>query len=124
MSLTADNPDIQEFLAAWHETGRARFERDHSALIYDEYAPKRAIQRRRFIALNRVTGGRYLVERQTGVVYSIRAYGVANRPLGSLVALAAAYRRATASGIELAEPGYVGADHALRAAAMAEEGAR
>jgi len=115
--MTVESIEIQEFLRAWHENGRATFERDRSALIYDEYAIKRAKNRRRFIALDRDTSGMFLVERETGEVYSIQGYGVPNRKVGSLLGLTVAYQLATEAGRELPGPGYVREDSALRAAA-------
>lgn len=82
--LTADSPEIRDFLTAWHEAGRAEFERYHDRLVYDEYAPKVAKDRRKYLALNRGTGGVYLVDKATGAVYTIKAYGVPNRRIGTL----------------------------------------
>ncbi len=94
--LTADSKEVQEFLAAWHENGRARFEASYNNLVYDDYAPKTAINRRRFIALDEgkvCRSGRFLVERETGDVYSIKAYGVPNRKIGTIATLTAQYTK-------------------------------
>ena len=96
--LTASDPRITEFLKAWHESERAYFEHHSSALVYDRDSPKVARERRKYIALDSGTGGVYLVERATGDVYSIKAYGVPNRRLGSLADLTARYRDAQLAG--------------------------
>jgi len=96
--LTANDPSIVEFLAAWHESERGYFERSYSALVYDRDSPKVARERRKYVALDSGTGGVYLVDRATGDVYSIKAYGVPNRRLGSLADLTARYRDAQIAG--------------------------
>jgi hypothetical protein len=96
--LTANDPSITEFLAAWHESERTYFERHYSSLVYDRDSPKVARERRKYIALDSGTGGVYLVDRATGDVYSIKAYGVPNRRLGSLADLTARYRNAQPAG--------------------------
>jgi hypothetical protein len=111
--------DVTAFLTAWHENGRALFTQRYENLDYDTYATKSAHPRSRFIALdcggpsNR--SGAFLVEKATGVLYSIKGYGRPNRPLGDIRALTASYEAATAQGRELARPGYVGSDSMLRA---------
>jgi hypothetical protein len=92
--LTATDPSVTAFLNAWHESERAYFEQHYSALVYDRDAPKTAKERRKYIALDNGTSGVYLVDKATGDVYSIKAYGVPNRRLGSLADLTARYRDA------------------------------
>ena len=88
--MDATHPKIQAFLRAWHEDERARFDRNgYMNLVYDEYAPKSAHDRRKYIALDRAAGaagrsGVYLVDRATERVYTIKAYGVPNRFIGTL----------------------------------------
>lgn len=94
-TLSATDPRISEFLAAWHESGRTYFERHYSALVYDRDSPKVARERRKYIALDSGTGGVYLVDKVTGDVYSIKAYGVPNRRLGTLDDLTARFRGTT-----------------------------
>lgn len=91
--LTADDPRVVAFLKAWHESGRADFERWHTNLVYDDYAPKTAKERRKYLALDRGTSGMFLVDRTTLEVYSIKAYGVPNRRLGTLEELTDSYRK-------------------------------
>jgi len=96
--LTPDHPDVRRFLTAWHENGRAAFERDHPALVYDTDQPRAAKERRRFLALDVGTSGCFLVDRKTTTVYSIKGYGVPNRALGALADVTAAYEYATQEG--------------------------
>jgi hypothetical protein len=100
--LTATDPRITEFLRAWHESERADFERSYSKLVYDDYSAKTAKDRRRFIACDRGNAvnrsGVYLVDKATGEVYSIKAYGVPNRRLGTLEVLTARYTDTTPAG--------------------------
>jgi hypothetical protein len=81
----ADCGTVQDFLAAWHEAGRAAFTRDYIALDYDAAEPKQATDRRKFIALDRCRGGTYhregvyLLEKATGLVWTVSGYGRPNR---------------------------------------------
>lgn len=94
--LTADSPLVTAFLKAWHENGRKDFEKSYTNLVYDDYAPKTATERRRFIALDCGRSGVFLVERYTLHVYRIKGYGVPNlnKYLGTLPELTAAYNTA------------------------------
>ena len=103
--LTAESPEVKRFLRAWHENGRARFERDCSSLVYDEYAPKHAVERRRYIALDRGTGGVFLLDRVTAELWTIKAYGKTNRFVGHLDEVTERYERANAEGRELQKGG-------------------
>jgi hypothetical protein len=115
--LTKDSPEVTRFLTAWHENGRARFERDYDALVYDDYAPKVAKQRKRFIALDRKDSGVFLVDRATHTLYSIKAYGVPNRALGQIEDVTRAYEQTTT---DLGAPGYVDTDSRLARLANAQ----
>lgn len=77
--LTADSPEVRDFLDAWHESGRAGFVGSCPSLDYDGYDPKRAVDRKKYIALDRGTSGVYLVDKATGEVWTIAAYGRPNR---------------------------------------------
>lgn len=94
--LTADHPMICEFLAGWHEAGRAEFERRCPSLDYDSYYAKTAHERRKYIALDEGStdgvhrSGVYLVDRATGEVWTIKGYGVPNRRLGTVTDVIAA----------------------------------
>ena len=116
-TLSAESPEIQEFLKAWHDNGRPEFEARYKALVYDVHERKTAKTRRKYIALDRDGSGMYLVDRSSGEVYSIKAYGVPNRYLGNLSAITAAFREATAKSQSFGYPGYVGSDAKLREAA-------
>lgn len=94
---TAHHPLVVRFLEAWHENGRADFERRLPNLIYDsEYYAKTAKDRRRFVALDSGGSGWYLLERASGIVYSIKGYGVPKRPIKHLALLMNDYLDATA----------------------------
>ena len=90
--LTAESTEIQEFLKAWHDNERRAFEAlSPESLDYDEYKVKRALTRRRYIALDYGPAGnwsgRYLVDRLTHKVYTIKAYGVPGYYCGTLESL-------------------------------------
>ena len=106
LPLTGPNdPRVVDFLDAWHENGRADFEQRYSHAYatgsYDSptgYA-KHACGRRKYICLDCGTGGVMMVEKTTGQVFGIKAYGTIHRghPLGRIEELAAKYRKATAA---------------------------
>jgi hypothetical protein len=99
--LEADSPEVTAFLVAWHENGRASFERQSASLVYDEYKVKRAVTRSRWICLDvgpaPYFSGVFVVDRATGHVYTIKAYGRPNRLIGTLRDLTAEYQAATAT---------------------------
>ena len=80
--INADDPAIKALLTAWHEAGRAAFEAQFKSLDYDsrEYI-KTAKQGRKYINLDDGTSGAFMVDRATGVVYNIKAYGVPHKRL-------------------------------------------
>lgn len=100
--LNADSPGVLRFLAAWHENGRPRFERDYPNLDYDSDAYRK-------VAKLRSTKGALAIFSSTGPPrrWSIKGYGKPNRKIGSLDALADAYKHADR---QLPNPGYVGSD--------------
>lgn len=83
---------INAFLIVWHENGRAAFERNAPSLDYDTYYPKTAKVRRRWVALDKGTSGVFLLDPVTEEVYTIKAYGVPNRRIGTLTELLEDYR--------------------------------
>lgn len=87
---------IDDFVEAWHENGRIGW--NYEYLNYDEYERKTVKPRNKYVALDRGTSGAFLVEKATGMVWSIKAYGVPNRMLGTLEDMTAKYREATGSG--------------------------
>ena|SRR6478672_7060862 len=95
MNITTTDPLVQDFLTAWHENGRAPFERWTPNLVYDDYEPKHAEDRKKYIALDRGSSGAFLLDKATGAVYSIKAYGKPNRAIGHIAELTAKYRAAT-----------------------------
>lgn len=68
---------VGRFLDVWHESERLFW--DYATLNPDEDSPKSAIDRRQMIALDCGTSGRFLVEKATGYVWSIKGYGKKNR---------------------------------------------
>jgi len=94
----ADDPRVVAFLDAWHENGRADFEQKYQNLDYDRDYAKTAKARRKYICLDCGTSGVMMVERETGRVYGIKAYGVIHRghPCGQIEEVTASYRQATA----------------------------
>lgn len=93
--LTAESREIRDFVAAWHENNRALFERQFKNLDYDTYEKKAAKERRKYIALDEGTSGRFLVDKKTGMVYGIAAYGVPKYPLGHIDELTERFRLVT-----------------------------
>lgn len=93
MTLTVLQNKIPIFLELWHENGRASFERSCRNLNYDSYYPKTAKVRRRWIALDQGTGGVFLLDPQTEEVYTIKAYGVPNRKIGTIDQLIDEYKK-------------------------------
>ncbi len=95
MTYTVEHPAVAAFLSAWHENGRAAFERSTPSLDYDTYYPKTAKDRSKYIALDRGgefnRSGVFLLDKATGIVWSIKGYGVKNRQLGHIDALTAKY---------------------------------
>ena len=109
--LDANSPEITDFLKAWHENQRPQFEKNYTNLDYDsQNYVKNAKTRNKYIACDRGTSGMYLVDRETGAVYSIKSYGTPNRFLGGLLSITALFKRQTAAGREIGYPGYVGID--------------
>jgi len=89
--LTADSIEVRLFLLAWHENGRAGFERRAPYLDYDAHELKHAIERKRWICLDHGKSGAFVADRQTHEVYTIKAYGRPNRKIGTLESLTAEY---------------------------------
>jgi hypothetical protein len=98
-ALTIDSPEIAAFLTAWHDNGRASFEKSYPSLNYDRDEAKTANNRRRWIALDRGTSGVLLVDKLTHEVWPIEAYGRPNLryPQGTIEALTAKLIEATAT---------------------------
>ena len=84
---------------------------------YDgEFYAKKAKDRKKFIALDQGGGGVFLVDRTTGEVYSIKAYGVPNRKLGQIERLVEYYELLNVANRVVTRIGYSDGDYALRAA--------
>ena len=68
---------IDSLLKSWHESGRLAFETHFENLDYDSvYYAKTAKERRKYIALDAGSSGAFLVDKQTGDIFTIKAYGV------------------------------------------------
>ena len=87
--LKADSPEIVDFLERWDRADREKFERRRPGrLSYDDYEHPRKIActRQKYIAcddgLTEFQQGKYLVERTTGKVYTIKVYSVPHHYLG------------------------------------------
>jgi hypothetical protein len=87
--------EVQEFLHAWHEDGRLWFEASYINLDYDKDYPKHAHDRKRYVALDDGTSGRFILDAGTGQVWTISAYGRPNRRHAprQLEAMTEQYRR-------------------------------
>lgn len=73
----------EKLVKAWHEAGRADFERKYLHCDYDQDNQKVVNERRKYIALDVYTGvqtfGTFLVDKETGNIYRIKSkYGVPN----------------------------------------------
>jgi len=94
----SNDPRVVALLAAWHENGREYFERHYPNLDYDSPAyAKVARPRRKYICLDEGTGGVMMVEKETGQVFGIKAYGVIHRghPCGHIEELTKSFIEAT-----------------------------
>lgn len=94
-TIDLNDSRINEYLALWHENGRASFRKSYPNLDYDsQWYLKTAKSGRKYIYLDDGTSGALLVDRATGIVYTIKGYGVKNRPIGTLDELIADMRQA------------------------------
>ena len=95
--LTATSPEVLNALRAWHDAERGDFERQYVNLNYNTHELKTAKDGKRWIKLNRGSSGVYLVDKcsPTFDVYSIKAYGVPNRRIGTLGLMMSAWTRRT-----------------------------
>ena len=77
--LDIDDPRIVRLLAEWHEAGRTEYETAYPHLAYDQDQAKTATRRHKYIALDIGKSGAWLVDRITGEVFNIKAYGTPDR---------------------------------------------
>ena len=76
---------IDSLLEAWHEAGRDSFERQYIGLDYDSPVYlKTAKERRKYIALDSGRSGAFLLDKETGSIFTIKAYGVPKRKIGHI----------------------------------------
>ena len=96
-----DDPRVLAFLRAWHENGRGYFAMSYpdgySRGWYDRQQAKTAKDGRLYINLDDGTSGVMMVEKATGFVYGIKAYGRINRrhPCGQIEDITADYEAIT-----------------------------
>jgi hypothetical protein len=87
----ADSPEIRRFVAAYEENQNIA---GHSCQIIAE-------DRRKYIAIDEERAGsrsgRFLIDRTTGIVYTIKGYGQRGYSVGTVTGLTAQYRDATAT---------------------------
>jgi hypothetical protein len=113
--LTADSPEVVEFVAAYQENANL-------ALGHLEHITCRIVAetRRKYILIDEIDqcdgrdcagrSGRFMVDRATGRVFTIRGYGQRHRPIGTLAGLAAEYRKGSATFNPTAGAHWVGRD--------------
>lgn len=92
------DPRIVACLEAWHENGREDFERSYQNLDYDSKDYRKAARnRKKYICLDCGGSGAMMVEKATGQVFGIKAYGVIHRghPCGHIEDLTRQYQEAT-----------------------------
>ena len=70
---------LEALAREWHEAGRALFDKRCPNLIYDTYAPKQVIEKNKYFYLDQRGSGFFMVEKTSGNIYGIKAYGVINR---------------------------------------------
>ena len=71
---------IQELIHDWHEQGRAAFESEYHNLDYDSAGyRKSAKEKKKYVYLDDGTSGAFMLDRATGGIYTIKAYGCINR---------------------------------------------
>lgn len=100
----ATDPRVVAFLKAWHENGRTLYAKSYpntyAAGSYDSLTgeAKHAQAGRKYINLDRGGSGMFMVEKATGMVYGIKAYGRIHRGkhIGHIEAVTADYLKATA----------------------------
>ncbi len=91
---------IDAFVEAWHENGRPFWEYENTpGMKYDEYCRKEVKERNKYVALDQKGSGVFLVDKATGIVWSIKGYGVPNRMIGFIDDLTAKYKEATAKNL-------------------------
>jgi hypothetical protein len=67
---------IENLLKDWHEAGRKLFEKQCSALNYDNYSPKQALYKNKYIYLNENHAGCFMIDKNTLEIWRIKGYGV------------------------------------------------
>ena len=63
----------------WHEAGRESFNKSYNRLDYDSYNEHKAIEKKKYINLDCRNSGMYMLDKTTGLIFAIKAYGVPNK---------------------------------------------
>ena len=76
----ADDKIITDLLVGWHCIERDLYRAEYPSLPdYDVAYAKTAKQRRKYICLDDGGSGAFVVDRQTGEIYRVKAYGAPNK---------------------------------------------
>lgn len=70
---------LRQLARDWHEAGRAGFELRFPSVDYDKFEPKSVVEKQKYYYLDEGTSGVYMVEKKTGDIYRIKAYGKIHR---------------------------------------------
>ena len=70
---------LKELINKWHEAGRNCFESSITKINYDKLLPKAIIEKKKYFYLDEGTSGVFMVDKKTGDIYRIKAYGRINR---------------------------------------------
>lgn len=71
---------VDDLVHDWHEAGRPAFKASYDKLDYDsDYYQHKAIEKAKYINLDSGTSGMFMIEKSTGNIFAINAYGVPNR---------------------------------------------
>lgn len=106
--LSATSPEVVEFVAAYEENRNLGVSQEWRANGWRVVIV--AAERRKYLAIDESDAygeedaqldvhrsGRFLVDRETGTVYTIRGYGQRGHRVGALDTLAASFRAGTAT---------------------------
>lgn len=94
--LTAESPEVQRFLKAWHESGRAGWLRQFPQDDYDRDCAKTAETGRESVVLRARGRAYWKVRRTTGAVYRVNGGPVRDELVGNVRSMAASYERVLA----------------------------
>jgi hypothetical protein len=95
----ANDQSVKDLLAAWEQNDLQFCFKGDAELA--KYAAKHAHDGTKYIRLDRGTSGHLMVNRETGMVYSIKGYGVPNlkKPRGTVERLTRFIQECTEKGL-------------------------